>query len=44
VGQRERPLLLGRDTERFGMGPAIVLGQDLAEAAAAVLSYFATAD
>jgi len=25
--------LLGRETERFGMGPAVVLGQDLAEAA-----------
>jgi hypothetical protein len=25
--------LAGRDAERFGMGPAIVLGQDLTEAA-----------
>jgi hypothetical protein len=24
--------LLGRDAERFGMGPAVVLGQDLTEA------------
>ena len=28
--------LLGRDAERFGMGPAVVLGQDLAEAAGPV--------
>jgi hypothetical protein len=28
--------LLGRDAERFGMGPAVVLGQDLTEAAGPV--------
>ena len=28
--------LPGRDAERFGMGPAVVLGQDLAKAAGAV--------
>jgi hypothetical protein len=28
--------LPGRDAERFGMGPAVVLGQDLAEAAGPV--------
>jgi hypothetical protein len=28
--------LLGREAERFGMGPAVVLGQDLAEAAGPV--------
>jgi hypothetical protein len=28
--------LLGRDAERFGMGPAVVPGQDLTEAAGPV--------
>ena len=28
--------LLGRDAERFGMGPAVVLGQDLGEGAGPV--------
>jgi hypothetical protein len=28
--------LVGRDAERFGMGPAVVLGQDLTEAAGPV--------
>jgi hypothetical protein len=28
--------LLGREAERFGMGPAVVLGQDLTEAAGPV--------
>jgi hypothetical protein len=28
--------LLGKDAERFGMGPAVVLGQDRAEAAGPV--------
>jgi hypothetical protein len=33
---RQRAGLLGRDAKRFGMGPAVVLGQDLAEAAGPV--------
>jgi hypothetical protein len=35
--------LLGRDAERFGMGPAVVLGQDLTEVAGPV-GHSATAD
>ena len=36
AGDGTREGLPGRDAERFGMGPAVVLGQDLAEAAGPV--------
>jgi hypothetical protein len=42
VGARPADGLPGRQAERFGMGPAVVLGQDLAEASGAVRDGAAT--